>query len=279
MKFDLITENERLWAVRYNDCFDNVLDSILGQWNDVTWLRSFFKQNIDDLSSYFKITDVNQAIYDTIEDSERLQCLIMDISPDANLDNIFRPLENSRTSEMLLGKEKARLHNTPRHVSWLRIYAIKLEPGIYIITGGAIKLTRTMQEREHTLVELARMEKVRRFLLDNDIADKDSFMEFLNEIISNLKKHQSSTPSKWRENAEWRIANKSWLRYSQHIAMMMLDKMEELKMNQKQLSELMGCSQQYVSKVLKGQENLSLETLSKIERCLKIQILSLNHSA
>lgn len=108
----------------------------------------------------------------------------MDISPDADLDKIFRPLENCRTSEMLLGKEKARLRNTPRHASWLRIYAIKLEPGIYIITGGAIKLTRTMQEREHTLVELARMEKVRRFLINNDIADKDSFMDFLNEITS-----------------------------------------------------------------------------------------------
>lgn len=182
MKFELITENERLWAVRYDDCLDNVLDSILGQWNDVAWLRSFFKDNIDDLASYFKITDVNQAIYDTIEDSERLQCLIMDISPDADLDKIFRPLENSRTSEMLLGKEKARLHNAPRHASWLRIYAIKLEPGIYVITGGAIKLTRTMQEREHTLVELARMEKVRRFLLDNGIADKDSFVDYLNEL-------------------------------------------------------------------------------------------------
>lgn len=183
MKFDLITENGNLWAVRYEDCLDNVLDSIFGQWNDVVWLRDFFKKNTEDLASYFKITDVNQAIYDTIEDSERLQCLIMDISPDANLDGLFRPLENSRTSEMLLGKEKARLHNTPRHASWLRIYAIKLEPGIYIITGGAIKLTRTMQEREHTLVELARMEKVRRFLLDNDIADNDSFTDFLCEMI------------------------------------------------------------------------------------------------
>lgn len=104
-------------------------------------------------------------------------------------------------------------------------------------------------------------------------------MKSANEIISNLKKHQSSTPSKWRENAEWRMANKSWLRYSQHIAMLMLDKMDELHMTQKQLSELMGCSQQYISKVLKGQENLSLETLSKIERCLQIQILSINHSA
>lgn len=98
-------------------------------------------------------------------------------------------------------------------------------------------------------------------------------MRTANEIVSKLKEHQSSTPSKWRENAEWRMANKSWLRYSQRIAMMMLDRMEELHMSQKQLSELMGCSQQYVSKVLKGQENLSLETLSKIERCLDLQII------
>lgn len=91
--------------------------------------------------------------------------------------------------------------------------------------------------------------------------------------ISRLREHQSSTPSRWRENAEWRTQNRSWLRHSQRIAMMMLDKMEEMKISQKQLAELMGCSQQYISKVLKGQENLSLETITKIEGCLGIQIL------
>lgn len=99
-------------------------------------------------------------------------------------------------------------------------------------------------------------------------------MKVSNEIISNLKEHQTSTPSKWRENAEWRVTNKSWLRYFQHIAMLMLDRMEELNITQKQLSELMGCSQQYISQVLKGQEKLSLETLSKIETCLHMRILS-----
>ena len=39
-----------------------------------------------------------------------------------------------------------------------------------------------MQEREHTLAELARMEKVRRFMLDNDITDKDSFDDYQKEI-------------------------------------------------------------------------------------------------
>lgn len=102
-----------------------------------------------------------------MEDSDELSCIIMDISPDANLDHFFRPLENNRTSEMLLSKEKGKPHRR----SWLRLYAIKLNAGIYIITGGAIKLTRTMQERQHTLLELEKMEKVRSFLLREKIFD------------------------------------------------------------------------------------------------------------
>lgn len=124
MTFDSITQDDRLWATRYAGCLDNALDTLFDQWNDVAWLRDFFKANLDDLISYFKITDVNDAIYDTIEDSERLQCLIMDISPEADLDKLFRPLENSRFTDILLGKEKARLKDTARHASWLRIYTI-----------------------------------------------------------------------------------------------------------------------------------------------------------
>lgn len=63
----------------------------------------------------------------------------------------------------------------------MRIYAINLAAGIYIITGGAIKLTATMQEREHTLLELQKMEKVRRFLLEENIVDDESFIEYLGE--------------------------------------------------------------------------------------------------
>mgnify|MGYP007070222236 CR=1 FL=1 len=146
------------------------------------WLRKFFKENIEDLTSYFTITDVNQAIRDTIEDSERLQCIIMDISPDADLDVIFRPLENSRFGDMTQGKEKARLRQRMRHASWLRIYAIKLASGVYIITGGAIKLTATMMEREHTQAELSKMETVRQFLLNEGIIDDDGFIEYLNTL-------------------------------------------------------------------------------------------------
>lgn len=182
MTFDSITDDGRLWAVRYDGEVDNALYITFDRWNDVNWLRTFFKNNLEDLTSYFKITDVNQAIYDTLDDAERLQCLIMDISPEANLDELFRHLEPSRMKEMVLGKEKAKVNNRRQHASWLRIYAIKLSDGIYIITGGAVKLTPTMQERQHTLDELVKMEKLRNFLLSENIVDSEGFVDYFSEL-------------------------------------------------------------------------------------------------
>lgn len=95
----------------------------------------------------------------------------------------------------------------------------------------------------------------------------------MNTTIEKLKQHSSPTPSRWREVAEDRLTNREWLRYSQHIAMLMLDKMEEDKITQQQLADRMGCSQQYISKVLRGHENLSIETMYKIETALNLHIL------
>lgn len=182
MTFDDITGDGRLWAVRYDGANDNELFRLFDQWNDVMWLRNFFKENINDLSAYFKITDINQAISDTIDDSEILEGVILDISPEANLDLIFRPLSNNRTIAEMLEKMKARGERTNRHDSWLRIYAIRLADGKYIITGGAIKLTATMQERPHTQAELDKIEKVRCFLLDEGIVDDDGFIDYISEL-------------------------------------------------------------------------------------------------
>lgn len=64
-----------------------------------------------------------------------------------------------------------------------------------------------------------------------------------------------------------------WMCHSQAIAAIMSNRMGELGMTQRVLAEKMNCTQQYVSKVLKGRENLSLETLCKIENALGIKIL------
>lgn len=181
MTFDEITENGKLWAAHFDGETENELSKVFAKWNDTDWLYVFFEQNIADLSSYFKITDITQAVMDTIDDSHELECVLLDLSPDADLSMLFRPLNNNEASDVLLQKEKARLKYRFKHSSWLRLYAIKLATGIYIITGGAIKLTATMQEREHTRIELAKLEKVRRYLIDTDITDEEGFAEYLNE--------------------------------------------------------------------------------------------------
>lgn len=181
MTFDDITENGKLWAVRFDGESENELSKLFAKWNDVNWLRSFFIENIDDLNSYFKITDITQAVKDTIEDSDQLECVLLDLSPEADLSMLFRPLNNNEMSDAMLQKEKARLKRRLKHSSWLRLYAIKLVSGVYIITGGAIKLTATMQEREYTRNELIKLEKVRRYLLEENITDDTGFMEYLND--------------------------------------------------------------------------------------------------
>lgn len=182
MTFDRIDDYGRLWAVRYDNEEDNVLYTLFEQWNDVAWLYNFFKENRADLNGFYKISDILVAVEDTINDCGKLENMFLDIPADVDLDNFFRPLDNFRTSEILLGKEKARPKRLKGHSSWLRIYAVKLEHGIFVITGGAIKLTFKMQDREHTKEELRKMEQVRNYLLNENIIDNESFTEFVNTI-------------------------------------------------------------------------------------------------
>ena len=108
MTFEDITGDGRLWAVRYAGDPDNILAMTFEKWNDQDWLKDFFVANSCDLSSYFKITNLNQAIYDTISDAQELECVILDSISSDKLDSLFKPLENLRASEVLLGKEKAK---------------------------------------------------------------------------------------------------------------------------------------------------------------------------
>lgn len=89
-----------------------------------------------------------------MEDAQELERLILDFPYTEQLDGLFHPLSLADNRAHELTREKARNWDRSQHPSWLRIYGIRIEPNVYIVTGGAIKLTATMQEREHTQKEL-----------------------------------------------------------------------------------------------------------------------------
>lgn len=178
MRFEDILRNGKLWAVVYDGHSEDILTRTLSDWIDIDYLTRFFAENRLDLEQYFKITNLDNAIYDTITDAATLSCLILDLNPTANLDALFRPLEPGRMSEMMLSREKAKGRGVSGHPSWLRLYAIKLDDGVYLVTGGAIKLTHRMSERKHTLDELKKMESVRDYLIGNGVIDKDGLIDY-----------------------------------------------------------------------------------------------------
>ena len=71
-----------------------------------------------------------------------------------------------------------------------------------------------------------------------------------------------------------RIKNRAMLRESQKIALKVLLKLDELNWSQKDLAKEMNVSPQQINKIVSGKENLTLETLSKLQNILDIPVLA-----
>ena len=95
----------------------------------------------------------------------------------------------------------------------------------------------------------------------------------MSRAIEFLEAHRSPTPSHWRDDAQWRRDNEYWLKYSRYITLHVLRAMDEKSVTQVELAKRMGCTQQYVSNLLKGSSNMTLETIARLESALSIDLI------
>lgn len=79
----------------------------------------------------------------------------------------------------------------------------------------------------------------------------------------------------WREDNAYRQANKSWLKKSAQIALKINRALRDKKMTQKDLADKLNVSAQQINKILKGRENLTLETISRLESALDLELISI----
>jgi transcriptional regulator with XRE-family HTH domain len=92
------------------------------------------------------------------------------------------------------------------------------------------------------------------------------------KLEKNLKGEQNSS---WVLKAEERKKNKGWFRYAYKISLRIQSAIEDKDdFSQKDLANLLGVSPQYISKVMKGQENLTLETIYKLSNSLGVELIS-----
>lgn len=94
------------------------------------------------------------------------------------------------------------------------------------------------------------------------MSNKENFLNIVSEEKSNTL-----------QNLKERKKNRAMLRESQSIAIKVLMRLDALKWTQKKLAEKLEVTPQQVSKIISGKENLTLETLVKLQNILEIPLL------
>ena len=151
---------DKLYTVKWDDKEEDEFISLfgdeekenIGEWQDVEFLKDFFVQFGSDLrSGFFDVTKTKDAVNKTIAEAEIFKKRFIQLAKnEENLDDLFQPLtKNAELYEYEVQKAYG-----PEYKSWLRIYAIKLADNVYVVTGGAIKLTASMNTRPHLKKEL-----------------------------------------------------------------------------------------------------------------------------
>jgi len=163
----------KLYAFKYPRQRNNELRRLMLQWTDPIWVYNFLKEHERDIPEGKTLLEVADIIADNAGELNNKINLLLN-NERRSLDEFFQPLHNQEYGEGMFILQKGR-------EQYLRLYALKIEDNCYIITGGAVKLTRTMQERDHTQEELRKLRRCRDHLKGHDVFDRDSFCEWLNE--------------------------------------------------------------------------------------------------
>lgn len=164
---------DRLYAFQYEGSEEKELDRLLELWTNPVFLYAFLAENRQDLPKDLDWRSMAEQLLDSVD---MLQDLLIQIyeNPEESLDQFFVPLVNLESVPKVLSLRK-------RRISYLRLYALRIDSDCFVITGGAIKFTRLMQERIHTNEELIKLQKARDYLKSKGVFDNDSFFEFLSE--------------------------------------------------------------------------------------------------
>lgn len=164
---------DKLAAFVYKqDNGSDILHKIISQWRDVEYIYDFYEEN-EEIIKAAPTTPIDYSFSEFSEDImldlEQLEDFIKFLSNEnVELDKYFIPLSEIEEQKKILSLRK-------RRCKWLRVYAIQIEENLYVITGGAIKVTQKMQQHKSTKSELAQLNFSRDWLKYQGIETDESF--------------------------------------------------------------------------------------------------------
>lgn len=170
--------NSTIYSAKFKGEKENEFRRAFNFWNDPERLFKFFRTHEKDLKSgFFGDIDIIEATERTREYALKLEYRILTAAKRGkkdkteDLSTIFKPLSEKHRTDYFEMDKVSGIENR----SWLRIYAIRADRNKFIVTGGAIKLVKKMQEREHLKIEIEKLKQTQRYCFNNE--DINSFLE------------------------------------------------------------------------------------------------------
>jgi hypothetical protein len=173
--FDTVPpEDCKLWAVAYPNDLDedgkktDVFQRLLNEWNDINLLASFFNDNKEDLLIWEPTLTVDKAIDWAIDEAQEMEEKLEGIISGAgeyshlSINDVFTPLHKN---EYALKRKNENLRKGKAHKgrTMLRFYAVELDDGTLVISGGGIKITDGM-EPQHLKEEEIRLKNLQDYI-------------------------------------------------------------------------------------------------------------------
>jgi hypothetical protein len=169
---------EGVYAMRYTGQGLSEFHRLFKEWRNPVILEEFFNEHEEDLRSHvsgpFTIED---AIEYTIEDADDFEKRIKTLSETNDVEGFEALFRNLHKDEKGNGFSEKKAYGSQKPATWIRLYAFKIDDGIYCISGGAIKLTRSLQERKHTQNELDKLKICQDYFKSQGICDEGAFLE------------------------------------------------------------------------------------------------------
>lgn len=100
----------------------------------------------------------------------------------------------------------------------------------------------------------------------------------MNESAKRLKEISTKISDKDRKTSEFRKKNRKWLKKSSQIALSIMHQIDERGITKTELASMIGVSPSYIGKLLRGNENLTLETITKLEEVLEVELVIINRT-
>ncbi len=181
--------DKKLLAVQFEGEDADEFTLAFRNWQDPEYLENFFEQNRNELQGgFWGQISVEEAIWITINESEKFENYILDVAKSGSAN------KKSALADLVFHKLH-KLDFSIKHVeskaygskqkSWLRLFAIKVSKELYVVSGSAIKLTRTLQEKAHTDNELEKLKITKTHLSKIGLLTEDDY-----DLIEITRRHE-----------------------------------------------------------------------------------------